>query len=73
MPVDDCQWTVAFARFYGSQANYISFAITNPKAGSLDQCLAYAISTIRLGANSGASFSPAVGETSNGNLFTNTG
>jgi len=71
--VDDCRFALAFARFFGSGPNYIAFNITNPKAGSLDQCLALAISTVRIGTNSGASFNPAVNTPSNGNLFATTG
>jgi len=70
---DDCKFTSAFSRYYGSPSNYLAFNITNPKVGSLDQCLALAISTIRVGTNSGASFGPAINTTTNGNLFATTG
>ena len=71
--IDDCKTTVATARFYTSGNNYLSITVTNPKAGSLDQVLALAQSTVRMGVNAGMGFSPAINTVSNGNLISNTG
>jgi hypothetical protein len=67
--VDDCRFTVAFANFDAAGTSQINATLTNPKSGSLDQCLATNQSSVRVGTSSGLSFGPALNTTTNGNLF----
>lgn len=70
---DDCKFTLAAARYYASGNSYLAIEVTNPRAGSLNQCLALGVSQVRVGENSGVSFGPALDNFTNGNLFASVG